>query len=144
MYNVTTFLHVIKDLRIRADFRIRTKDKTPPFPNRDKNATLKPTEPSKTLKQTNMEIYLNRGGPNIIIPLISRESNKYSKGTFLEVKKVSQPIQKACTNFKCKFCSFLDTSGHTQCSLTKETFKTKFNVNGQSSNLIYGINCNKC
>jgi hypothetical protein len=135
--------HEFSRLLIRADVRIRTKDKTPLSTTRDENATLKPTEPSKTLKQTNIESLLNRGGPNIIIPSTSTESNKNSKGTFLEVKSVSIPIQKACTNFKCKFCSFLDTSGHTQCSLTKETFETKFNVNGQYSNLIYGIDCNK-
>jgi hypothetical protein len=136
----------LKDLLVRADIRTnsknKNKNKTPQAHTSEEGATSAPLVTPKPLKQTNIEDFLLRGKSNDIST--NTDLNQHPKSKLLEVRTVSRPSRKACTKFRCKYCPYLDTSGQTICSLTKEIFETKYNVNCQSSNLIYGIICKKC
>jgi hypothetical protein len=49
-----------------------------------------------------------------------------------------------CTNKKCRYCPRISTASTIKCTVSGETFSTKFNVTCRSSNLIYCITCKTC
>ena len=61
-----------------------------------------------------------------------------------EESEPTRPVNKTCTNRKCRYCPLLNTEGQVVATVTGRKYRTKHNVTCNSNNLIYCITCRRC
>jgi hypothetical protein len=152
----TTFLHEnkplmayrrppnLRDLLVRADAKPKKPIKKMEFP-----ITLGETTPKFQTKI--QDFFKPRPLDTNTNPLISKPEQPTNgfPGMIKATQSKSQPslqkhVKKTCTNFRCKYCPYLDTKEKITSLVTGEKFTCKHNVSCLSSNIVYGITCKKC
>ena len=62
----------------------------------------------------------------------------------LEESEPTRPVDKTCTNRKCRYCPLLNTEGQIVATVTGRKYRMKHNVMCKSNNLVYCITCRRC
>ena len=128
----------LRDLLVRADVFPKTKALQKELQKRTKSHFLLSKSPSLSGLASRQTSILSFTQP--------RPSARPTKSdTHLAINKNSKVLSKnICTSPKCRYCPLINKSGSITCSVTQQTFTSKFNVSCKSSNLIYCITCKCC